>query len=277
MTTDQPNSIRQYFVDEAGDSVLFDSRGRVIVGTQGCSRFFSLGVADIAEPDKLAKEMEELRTSLLADSYFRGVPSMRLDGRKTASGFHATNDLPEVRREVFSLILKHQVKFFAVVQSKQRLLDYVRQRNEQDDIYRYRPDEHYDYLVKRLFKQLLHKHDEYNITFAKRGSANRTDALRNAIEAARMRFCEEVGITTSPIIDVGVTTPPKCSGLQVVDYFLWALQRLYERAEDRYIQFVWPLVGLVHDLDVTEKSMSGTHYTKKRPLTLAALESSPGI
>ena len=36
---EQPPSIRHYFVDEAVDGTLFDKRGRITVGTEGCSRY----------------------------------------------------------------------------------------------------------------------------------------------------------------------------------------------------------------------------------------------
>jgi len=51
----------------------------------------------------------------------------------------------------------------AVVRNKHKLLEYVRQRNEWDASYRYNQNELYDYMVRRLFKNLLHKDDEYNV------------------------------------------------------------------------------------------------------------------
>jgi len=115
-------SIRHYFVDEAGDGTLFNRRGRIIVGTEGCSRFFVLGLADIPDPVTLGREMEALRARLLADPYFKWVPSMQPEARKTALAFHAKDDLPEVRREVFSLLLRHQMHFFAVVRDKLKVV-----------------------------------------------------------------------------------------------------------------------------------------------------------
>jgi hypothetical protein len=38
--------------------------------------------------------------------------------------------LPEVRREVFSLLLRHEVRFFAVVRDKLTVVEYIRQRNQ---------------------------------------------------------------------------------------------------------------------------------------------------
>ena len=270
-------SIRHYFVDEAGDGTLFNGRGRIIVGIEGCSRFFILGLLDVPDPESLAREMEELRAHLLADPYFKGVPSMQPEAKKTVLAFHAKDDLPEVRREVFHLLLRHSLRFFAVVRDKRKLLEYVRQRNERDVTYRYHPNELYDYLVRRLFKTLLHKDDEYHICFAKRGKSDRTAALRRALETARHRFSVQWGITSTAPIYVIPSTPPAYAGLPAVDYLLWALQRLYERSEDRYVELLWPAFRLVHDLDDTRQARYGVYYSQKKPLKLAALEDLPGI
>ena len=270
-------SIRHYFVDEAGDGTLFNKRGRIIVGTEGCSKFFILGLLDIPQPEILGRELEGLRASLLADPYFAKVPSMQPGERKTALAFHAKDDVPEVRREVFHLLLHHDLRFLAVVRSKHRLLDYVRQRNERDTNYRYHPNELYDYLVRRLFKNLLHKDDAYRICFARRGRSDRTKALQEALDKARQRFSAQWGIASAAPIHVVPATPPESVGLQAADYFLWALQRLYERGEDRYVDLLWPAFSLVHDLDDTREARYGVYYSQKKPLTLAALESSSGI
>ncbi len=146
-TATRSSSARNYFVDESGDGNLFSRKGRVIVGTEGCSRFFILGLADIPDPTALGRDLDALRAGLLADPYFEGVPSMQPEVRKTALAFHAKDDLPEVRREVFSLLLRHDMRFFAVVRDKAKVVEYVRQRNERDPAYRYNPNELYDYLV----------------------------------------------------------------------------------------------------------------------------------
>ena len=122
-------SIKHYYVDEAGDPVLFDSMGRVLVGTQVCSRYS------------------------------------------------------------------------AVVRDKQAVLDYVRPRNQRDPAYP----------------------------------------------------------TNEPV-------------LQAVDYFLWALQRVFEKREDRFLELLWPQCSLVVDVDDTRTAEYGTYYTKQKPLKAAALK-----
>ncbi|MBD2133324.1 DUF3800 domain-containing protein [Sphaerospermopsis sp. FACHB-1094] len=272
--TEKISSVRHYFVDEAGDPVIFNGKGKIIIGSDGCSRFFMLGLLDVTNPELLSQDLENLRANLLADPYFKKVPSMQPENKKTALCFHAKDDIPEVRREVFNLLQQHELKFFAVVRNKEKLLEYIRQRNQNDISYRYQQNELYDYLTRRLFKDRLHKDDEYNICFARRGTSERTEAFKVALESARAKFAEQWGITSTATINITANIPPNCPSLQAVDYFLWALQRLYERGEDRYIEFLWSKFALVHDIDDTRFARYGVYYTRKNPLTATKI---PGI
>jgi len=139
MTAFESTDTKHYFVDEAGDPTLFARQGKVLVGSEGCSRFFIVGLADVENPAQLAAELNTLRTKLLADPYFKDVPSMQTAERKTALLFHAKDDLPEVRREVFALIQRHPIHFSAIARDKRHVLAYVRRRNETDAAYRYNP------------------------------------------------------------------------------------------------------------------------------------------
>lgn len=209
----------------------------------------------------------------MSDPYFKGVPSLREDGQKTALAFHAKDDLPEVRKDAFTLLRNtNGLRFFAVVTDKWRVLEYVRQQNERNPAYRYRPNELYDYLVRRLFKNLLHKDSGYEIVFSKRGKSDRTEALQQAIETARQRFARQWGIVSTATINVLARSPQQAAGLQAVDYFIWALQRLYEKGEDRYLTYLWPAIHLVRDIDDKRKAGYGVYYTQKKPLDAAALE-----
>ena len=267
-----PVETRYYFVDEGGDGTLFASKGKVIVGTPGCSRFFMLGLLDVADSVALETAFKELRARLMNDPYFNGVPSMRADGRKTALAFHAKDDLPEVRKEVFALLREMEgLHFFAVVTDKMSVLEYVRQQNERNPAYRYQPNELYDYLVRRLFKDRLHQDGGYEIMFSKRGQSDRTSALKQALEAARQRFTKQWGISSSAPMQVAAGIPLAHAGLQAVDYFTWALQRLYEMNEDRYVTYLWPSFHLVQDIDDKRKAGYGVYYTQKKPLNAAAL------
>lgn len=267
---------KQYFVDEAGDPTLFGARGKVLVGREGCSRYFILGLADSEEPSRLTADLAALRARLIADPYFKDVPSMQPEQGKTALFFHAKDDLPEARREVFGLLQRHLIRFSAVVRDKLAILAYVRRRNEADPVYRYRPNELYDFMVRRLFKERLHKYGAYRVCFARRGRTDRTEALIRALDIARRRFAEEQGIAVNVAIEVVPASPIPEGPLQAVDYFLWALQRTFEKHEDRFLRLLWPQCSLVIDADDSREKGYGRYYTKQRPLTAAALKEAEG-
>lgn len=212
-----PSTIRHYYVDEGGDSTLFSRNGRVLIGDEGCSRFFILSMLDIQDPTALQRNVDALRTQLATDPYFARAPSMQVDARKTDVTFHAKDDLPEVRKEVFALLRRTEgLRYFAVVTDKWRVLSYVRQQNQRNPGYRYSPNELYDYLTRRLFKNLLHKDAGYEIVFSKRGKSDRTTALREALEAARKRFIAQWNIASVAPIHVTADIPARQAGLQAI-------------------------------------------------------------
>ena len=266
-------SIRHYFIDEGGDGTLFSRNGKVLVGTPGCSRFFVLGLLEVPDPAALQHTFDGLRAELMNDPYFNNVPSMQADARKTALAFHAKDDLPEVRRDVFRLLRDTEgLRFFAVVVDKLSVLEYVRQHNKREPAYRYHPNELYDYLIEHLFRERFHQSSRYHITFSRRGKSDHSAALHQALQEARNRFAKQRNIITDATLQVSVATPKEQASLQAVDYFVWALQRLYELGEDRYVTYLWPTVRMVHDIDDSREAGYGVYYTQKKPLNAAALE-----
>ncbi|MEX1231751.1 MAG: DUF3800 domain-containing protein [Planctomycetaceae bacterium] len=271
-------SSKNYFVDEAGDLNLFNRRKKIVVATEGCSTFFLLGLIDVTSPDVLGRELEELRRQLLADPYFKGIPSMQPGGRKTALAFHAKDDIPEVRREVFSLLIKHDIRFSAIIRDKRQIVKKVQEHNQKVPGYRYHPNQLYDRCVSRLFKERLHQNASYRIVFAKRGTSDRTTALLKALETERSNVRRSHGVEATAPIEVVPSTPKLDPCLQAVDYFAWALQRLYEKQDERYWQFVWPKVRLVIDVDDVRRTEYGEYYSQKSPLDLGCLQTkTPGI
>lgn len=263
---------RTYFVDESGDGVLFDRRGKPLPMREGWPQHFMIGLLDVPDPLALHADLSDLRRRLVSDPYFANVPSMKPEARKTAVAFHAKDDLPEVRREVYAVLMRHPLRFSAVVKRMRAVLQYVTSRNQADPDYRYHPDELYDLTVRRLFAQRLHIHDAYDIWFSRRGTSDRTRILAQTLIAVRDRFCHRHEIARSSTINVYSAAMAEQAGLQAVDYFLWALQRAYEKGEDRFIRLVWDKVSVVQDVDDTREKPYGRYYTDKRPLTAETIK-----
>lgn len=267
------------FVDEAGDPTLFANRRRAIVGTPGCSRFFILGKLEVDDPQVLGDKFTALRQVLLADAYFAGVPSFDPARGKTAVAFHAKDDLPEVRYQVFKLLAGegNALRFHAVVCDKERILQDVLQRNETEPEYRYQHNELYDRLMRSLFGKFHRLADVYDVCVARRGQSDRNEAIRTAIDHAERDFAEKFGFGRGDqdAWKISVSTPKNEACLQAVDYFLWAVQRFYEAREDqngaakreeRFLKLIWPQVGEIHDLHFGPER--GSFFNAQQSLTL---------
>lgn len=264
-----------WFVDEAGDPALFAKGGKVVVATAGCSRFFIEGKLECRDVGALANALAVLRADLLADPYFKGVPSFDPVRKRTAVCFHAKDDPAEVRFMVFKLLARHDLRFVAVVRDKLKLLDYATQRKRMNPTYRYNPNGHelYDELTRRLFSR-THSDGTHQVVFAQRGHKPRTNAFMDAI--AHEDRVHETGLGIQRLQPLAVTCgfPKAHAGLQAVDYYLWALQRFYERSETRFLQTIWPQTLEIMDLDAAPSKDQGRTkdefvvFNKENPLTL---------
>ena len=270
-SADDPDRVVvHYFIDEAGDPRLFGRRRVSVVGDEGVSNYFILGKLEVDDPATLSRELESLKAALLADPYFKNVPSMQPEEKKTAVFFHACDDLPEVRYQVLKLLSRQSVAFYAVIRDKRRIIEQVRAQNQADPTYWYKENNLYDELVRHLFKGRFHRGDHFEIYFAKRGKSNRTAALEMALEQAREIYERDWGVRSDTSIAIRSTLSRRSTGLQAVDYFLWSLQRLYEKKEERFWETVSPKVKLVYDMDDTRFAAYGIYYTPAKPLTRMA-------
>ncbi|WP_146186259.1 DUF3800 domain-containing protein [Limnohabitans sp. WS1] len=276
-TQDKHTAHVTWFVDEAGDPTLFGKGGKVVAATDGCSRFFIAGKLECRDVQALTSDLDRLRSDLLSDPFFKDVPSLDPARKRTAVHFHAKDDPPEVRFLVYKLLAKHDLRFVAVVRDKLRLLDYAQQRRRIDPAYRYDPDGHelYDELTRHLFSR-MHGLNHHKIVFAQRGHKPRTKAFVDAIEHDTIP--EKSGLARPKPTEVLCSFPKDHAGLQAVDYYLWALQRFYERSEVRYLNFVWPQILEVLDLDLPQGAsqfkQQSTVFNQEHPLTL---ESRAGV
>jgi Protein of unknown function (DUF3800) len=255
-----------YYVDESGDGRLFGGQGRSLLSADLVNKHFILGMIAVEQPEALASDLQALRMALLADSYYKGVPSMRADGGKTAQMFHAKDDVPEVRREVYRLLQKHAIKLFAVVRDMRSVLAIELERRRLDAKHRYRPDGLYDAMVSLLFKERLHEYTDCHICFSKRGQSDRTLAFEHALELARQRSEEQSSQRVLTRLHVQVKDSRDEAVLQAADYMIWALQRYYRAGEERFMAAMWDKVGVIHAVDVLDESPNGSYYGKKKPL-----------
>jgi hypothetical protein len=251
-----------YYVDEAGDPIIFGKKKKLRIGTDGASRFFFVGLLDIGNPAFVTKSLEEFRNSLLADEKLSQLPGMRLEDKLSAEKFHATDDHPIIRRKVYEFLGTIKgLRFNCVLKDKMAVHKYVIQRQSIEPSYSYTQTELYDHCVRRLFRDKLHRYSEYDITFARWNKAERRRELTAALIRAKEKFFEKHGVRVDNRISIQSCLPKDVVGLQIADYFLWAVQRLYEREDDSYFSHIAKKYRLIMDVDDTRKSSYGCYYT----------------
>jgi len=241
-----------FFVDESGDPTFFNRDGECIVGRAGCSRILVLGFVATDDPSAIRKGLASLRADMLADPYFKGVPSLA----KTARVFHANDDIPEVRERVYRFISGLDIRAELIVARK--VLALFRKHHHS------REGEFYDDIVSKLFHGKLHLSRRNVIYFAKRGSSSRQRPLEEAIGKAISGFEQRWETRVETETRVLVQRPMEEPCLQVIDYVNWAVYRAFERREMRFFEVIREKVRMICDVYDTDR-YPGNFYTSRNP------------
>ncbi len=250
------------FLDEAGDTTFF-GKGRVpILGQDGVSLCFGLGMIKFAAPvAEVRRQVEALCRAVEADDYLNRIPNVAKRVQSGGFFFHAKDDSPEVRERLFKWIRATDCSLEMVVGRKIPAL-FARKHNGKDS-------EFYADLLSHLLKNKLKIGQRQVINIAERGKTTRNHVLELAMTKARERFAKKqdaAEISSEVVFNVQnqCTEPLLC----VPDYLAWTVQRVFERGETRYYDFMWERISLVVDLYDAEKyEGSRNYYTPKRPLT----------
>ena len=264
---EKPKTIT-YFIDEGGDLTLFNKRGQSMLGTNGVSRFFAVAIGYVeGDPEAVDEALRQLRIELCSDPALNGIPSMSPEAGKTAVFFHAKNDHALVRDRVFSLLPKLGMRVLVAFRRKEKLIaegrDAARYGRKLTD------NAIYDDLLKRLVRNRLHIAQECtNIYVARRGTKDRKIALLQAVDRAKGNFSAAFGPRDFATVNVELKYPVDHGGLQVIDYYLWALGRLLERGDEKYYRAHESAYRLIMDLDDTRNAAYGEWYHSKKPLKI---------
>lgn len=227
-----PTYVYHRFLDEAGDTTFFGKGRTPIIGTTGVSNYFLLGMLSIHEPlDEVRLRVKKLHHDILSDPYLKPVASIQKKINKRGYYLHAKDDVPEVRKMVFELIVSVKCHFDAVICKKEYHV-YAKKHNENQS-------EFYADMLSHLLQNSMTTHAKIVLNIAHRNRCTTHNNLQKGLDkafliaknksAARLRLVDaHFNIqypTTEPIINLA-------------DYFLWALQRMVERGETRYYDFL---------------------------------------
>lgn len=210
---------------------------------------------------EIRQQIINLQHEVEEDVYYKGVPSITRKSLKGGYFFHAKDDLPEVRKTFYEFIKTLECSFEAVVARKIPDI-FIKKHNSKEA-------EFYADLLSHLLKNKLRIGDKLVLNIAKRGNSTRHNTLTLALNKAISRFRKKYPdkkIKTQIVFNI--QNPIEEPLLNVADYFCWAIQRVFERGELRFYEFLIDKISLVIDLYDSKKwEESKNYYDIKNPLT----------
>ena len=247
------------FIDEVGDTTFFGKGGVTILGQEGVSMAFGMGLVRIDRPlAEVRAEITALQKQVETDPLLYPLPSVAKRMAKGGFFFHACKDTPDVRT-VFLHYLRDLPCEIEVVMARKLPSIFVQKHHGKDD-------EFYADVLSHLIKSRLREPQRLVLNVAQRGSSTRAkvldEALTKAVGSAGRQWQQH---ELQSQVGFNVQTPLTEPLLSVADYLAWSVQRVFEMGDMRYYTYLREKIRLVVDLYDT----TGTnHYDPTtHPLT----------
>jgi hypothetical protein len=251
------------FLDEAGDTTFYGKGGQLILGTEGVSLTFGMAIARIDRPlAEVRAEILALQRQVEADPLLNPIPSVVKRVQRGGFFFHACKDTPEVR-SVFLRYLRELPCAAEVVIARKIPSLFTLKHHRKDD-------EFYADVLSHLIKSRLKRPQRLVLNIAERGSSTRGKVLEDALakatgRAGRRWAADEL---QSEVV-FNLQTPSREPLLNVADYLGWAVQRVFEKGETRFYDYLRERIRLVVDLYDSENYPGSRNYYDhhRNPLT----------
>lgn len=248
------------FIDEVGDTTFFGKGGVTILGQEGVSMAFGMGIVRLDRPlAEVRAEIAALQKQVESDPLLNPIPSV---AKRIANGgffFHACKDSPDVRT-VFLHYLRELPCEIEVVMARKIPSIFVQKHHGKND-------EFYADVLSHLIKSRLNEPQRLVINVAQRGSSTRAKVLHGALEKAvgrATRLWHQDDLKSDIVFNV--QSPLAEPILSVADYLGWAVQRVFEMGDLRFYNYLRQKIQLVVDLYDSE----GPSYYDSQHKTLTA-------
>jgi hypothetical protein len=258
-----PLPVEHRFVDEMGDTTFYGKGKEIILGKEGVSLAFGLGIVKFTRPlHQVRKEIRALQAQVENDDLLNTIPSVAKRIARGGFFFHACKDSDDVR-SVFLRYLRN-LECEAEFQVARKIPSlFLRKHNGKDD-------EFYADVLSHLLKGRLKQARRMVLNIAERGSSTRARILETALVKATCRAHKRWSpndLKTELVFNV--QSPSREPLLAVPDYLGWAIQRVFERGQTRYYDYLRERIRLVVDLyDIAGYAGSTNYYDNRRnPLT----------
>lgn len=243
------------FVDESGDPIFFNKKGKDLVSSGDASPVFIVGYLEIEDPGMISKILNKLKEEIRNDEYLKSIPSVS----KSLLHFHAKDDCPEIREKIYKAVKEIELKTFVIVARKDTHQFVNKFKGNAASLY--------EHLVEKLFENRLHLYSDIDIYFSKMGNIVREKNMKSSIEKATNIFMKKWGRKVESNVRIFIQEPSQIAGLQIIDYLLWAVFRVYVKGEMRYYDFIKEKYSLIVDIFDTKKYPK-IFYSKDNPLDI---------
>lgn len=250
------------FIDEMGDTTFFGKKNKDLLGTEGVSLSFGLGMIKFkGDLETIRAEVAELQKGVEGDPLLNTIPSVAKRIGNQGFFFHACKDTPDVR-SVFLRYLRELDCVAEIVVARKIPRLYVTNHDS-------KPEQFYADVLSHLIKNQMKKNGIIVLNIAERGSSTRDKVLTKALDIATTRARKKFGETIAADIVFNVQTPVTEPLLNVADYLCWSVQRVFEKGETRHYDYLREKIRLVVDLYDTKNYENWQNYydPKKNPLT----------
>lgn len=257
-------NINHRFLDEAGDTTFYGKGRKNLINTKGVSLCFMIGMVKFKEPlEQIREKIIQLQNQVSSDPYYQ-VESVIKKNKNQGYYFHATDDIPEIRKQFFDLIKQLDCSFEAVV-GRKSIERYETKHKGKEEYF-------YADMLSHLLKNKLSKDDKLVLHISDKGKSTKHTNLNLALLKAIQRqndnpFNKNKDITTQVVFNVNY--PTKEPLLNIADYFCWSIQRVFEKGEMRFYDFLKDKISLVMDIyDTSKYEKWANYYSPKNPLTI---------
>ena len=254
--------ISHRFLDESGDTTFFGKSKTFIVGQEGISLSFSIGMLKINDDlRKVRQQVQLLQQQVENDEYLNVIPSIQKKINAGGFFFHATDDPPEVRQLMYKFIKTLDCSLEMVVGRKILGLYSLKHNN--------RETEFYADLLSHLLKNKLTSGQKLVLNISHRSNSTSNKNLQAALDKAKKRAgkrYDSSDLTSEVVFNIqNHRTEPL---LNIADYMCWSVQRVFERGEMRYHNYIKDKISVVVDIyDSKNYKGSKNYYRKNNPLS----------
>ena len=265
MTPETPASLEKVHRvrDESGDTTFVGKGGQLSLGSEGVSLTFGMTIV------RIDRSLAEVRSEIIAlqkqvetDPLLNPIPSVVKRVQRGGFFFHACKDMPEVRT-VFLRYLRELPCEAEVVIARKIPSLFTLKHHERDD-------EFYADVLSHLIKSRLKRAQRLVLNIAERGSSTRAKVLDDALAKATGRVGKRwASDELHSEVVFNIQTPSREPLLNVADYLGWTVQRVFEKGETRFYDYLRDRIRLVVDLYDSENYPGNRNYYDhhRNPLT----------